>query len=197
MSPARLRIARRRRAGVALVAVAVAASTACHRIVAEREVPPRDFVGGTLDGGLVGVVFTDSLEACMRGSGEARFLPFAGHGWIAEDLHLLLSCRRIIPLTSQELSRVLGGRGSARGGSPIPENRDPIEYDHRGYHRVSGRWIGTEYFVRYNDTAIRLVRWGYGNHWGGETDHTYHVEDVNGRRVIHTVRSKERDVVLD
>jgi hypothetical protein len=155
------------------------------------------FVGATLDGSLVGIVTVDSLEVCLRGKGEAQFLPLAGDRALAEDPVLSIECSRITPLTAEELSEVFDGQGGSRGEAEIPENASPIVDGSRGYVRIPGEWISTEYFLRYNEAFIRLVRWSHGNHWGGEVDHTYRIEMADGRRVIRTVRSRERDVELD
>ena len=181
--------------GAAIVAVLTAA--ACHRIIGSRDVPAGMFVGATLDGGLVGIVTVDSLEACLRGNGETRLLPLAGDPDLAEDPFLTVECSRISPLTAEELSKVFDGKGDSRGEAEIPENDSPIGDGSRGYLRIPGDAIWTEFYLRYNRAFIRLVEWTSGNHWGVEVDHTYRVELVGGRRVIRTVRSRERDVELD
>jgi hypothetical protein len=181
--------------GAAILAAVVALG--CHRIVASREVAARMFVGAALDGGLVGIVRVDSLEACLRGSGEARLLPLAGDPDLAEDPFLTVECSRISPLTAEELSSLFEGKGGARGEAEIPENDSPIADGSRGYVRIPGESFWIEYYLRYNRAFIRLVEWSSGNHWGVEVDHTYRVELAGSRRVMRTIRSREREVELD
>lgn len=200
MDPLRVVSGRRsckRSVTVGAIVLAAVVALGCHRIVASREVPARMFVGATLDGGLVGIVTVDSLEACLRGKGEARLFPLAGDPDLAEDPFLTVECSRISPLTAEELSKVFDGKGGARGRAEIPENDSPLADGSSGYLRIPGETFWTEYYLRHNESFIRLVQWSSGNHWGVEVDHTYRVELAGGRRVIRTIRSRERDVELD
>jgi len=154
-------------------------------------------MAATRAGGLAGIATADSLPLCADGEGEADFLPLAGDRELAEDPLMRIDCAGLLPLTAEELSRIFDGEGRADGEDVIPENDSPIESGARGYVRIPGEWFPFEYYLRYNDSFIRLVQWGFGNHWGAEIDHTYQVVPVGERRTIRTARSRERSVELD
>lgn len=182
----------------ATAVVAAATASACsYDFTSAREVAPRMYVAATRAGGLGGIAFADSLEQCVEGEGEADFLPLAGDRELAEDPFMRVECAGLVPLTFDELSRVFDGEGRADGVDVIPENDSPIEGSTGGYVRIPGEWFPFEYYLRYNQSSVRLVQWGFSNHWGAEIDHTYQVVIEGERRAIRTLRSRDRGVEFD
>ncbi len=143
------------------------------------------------------VVISSDLSECILGHGVARALSHENsEEWWAAEFEV--PCREVTIPTADILRGILDGKGYVSGRGPIPLNRKPLKAsgDHWGYHRlIQGKHV--EYYILYNDSHIRLIRWTSGNRWGTETDHTYSVLRSAESVVIETTRSETRQAALE
>lgn len=144
------------------------------------------------------VLLSDDLSACAVGRGTATIIAPEVLGSRQGSRTQALPCESLRVLDAPAIRSLLDNRGYRSGAGPLPRSARPLVSSSSlfGYEVVV--WsVLEDYYVRYNDTDIRLVQWSHGNRWGNESAHGYTVTLGGAVPVIDTTSSQRRAVALE
>ncbi len=140
---------------------------------------------------------TSSLRKCSEGVGSASAIliyRIKREGF--EKFTREFKCAVIKPVFPEQLQVVFGLTKHLVEGVSLPAPERPVVNQGNGLLRVPIKMV-EKFHLFFSMDEIQIIKGSYGNRGGLETEHTYGITLIGGKRVFRTVRFLSRKCAYD